>query len=62
VRFTANLRCPQFIVIDALDNVLREVREQIQPAPHVVALGAARRGDEQQFAKCGFVRQFADCL
>ena len=37
-RLTANLRRPQFVVIDASDNVLREVREQIQPPPHVVAL------------------------
>ena len=51
MRLTASLRRPQFIVIDALYNALREVREQIQPPPHVVALGAARRGDHQKFAK-----------
>jgi hypothetical protein len=38
---------PRPFIIRNFDNVLREVREQIQPAPHVVALGASWWGDHQ---------------
>jgi hypothetical protein len=53
---------PRPFIISNFDNVLREVREQIQPAPHALALISTRRGDGKKLAKHALVRQCADCL